>query len=174
MKRVLRISTFVFAALCATGIVVKAAAPETGDVSVKPRIGVFAPRGEALENVSLLAGAQVDWQIDDTFGLRLGYERVKAGVSDGSSLTLSRIPIIITTPLRKRTPFKDLYMGFGVVATSSHYSDRHYPDVNKLGPAVLVGWQFAKRFNAELQYDVMKRYGRNYGGFSFCVTYDGF
>ena len=142
-------------------------------LSIDSSVGVFAPKGEALDDVVPLTGVHMDWQIDDSFGLRLGYEYAESDVSDGSKLTLWRVPVLFTTPERKRTPLKNMYMGFGVVSTFSHYSDSHYPDVNKLGPAMMLGWNFAKNFNAEVQYDALKRYGRNYGGFSFTVMYDG-
>jgi hypothetical protein len=170
MKSILKTVAVVFFVLPFLGLTARA----DDLVSVKPRVGVMMPRGEALENVSLLAGVQVDWAIDDTFGLRLGYEYVKADISDGSSLKLSRFPVLVTTPLKKDAPFKNFYVGFGGVATIGHYSDHHYPDVNKFGPAIMVGWRFSKHFNTELQYDTMTRYGRSYGGFSLCLTYDGF
>jgi len=142
--------------------------------SVEPKAGVIALRGEALDDISPLVGIQADWEIDDTFGLRLGYEYAKADISDGSNLTLSRFPLMITTPLRKHNGIgKNFYMGFGGVATIAHYSDGHYPDVNKLGPAIMVGWKASKHLSAELQYDSMKRQGRNYGGISLSFSYEG-
>lgn len=173
MNKTMNILVAVFMLLCVAS---RAQADEARKdvVSVGPRVGVFHPEGRYLDNTALLAGAQVDWKIDDTFGLRLGYEHTEAGVSDGSSLKLSRFPMFVTTPLRKRAPFKNTYMGFGGVATIAHYSDGHYPDVNKLGPALFLGWKFTKHFSTELAYNSMKRYGRSYGGYSLCITYDGF
>jgi hypothetical protein len=148
-------------------------AADTGKVTVKPRAGVFVPRGDRLDGVALTAGAQIDWAIDDTFGLRLGYEYAKIKVDDGSSLKLSRFPFMFVTPLRKSSMFRNFYTGFGIVYTNASYSDGHYPKVNKPGPAAFIGVKLSKYFSAELMFDHMKRYGREYGGYSFCLTYDG-
>lgn len=160
--------------VCAFLFAMAGAAAADDVFSVKPKAGAIIIRGVDLDRVAPLAGVQADWAVGYKFGLRLGYEYAKVGVSDGSSLKLSRAPIMFTTYLRKRTPFKNFYMGFGGVATIAHYSDGHYPDVNKLGPAVFAGVKLCKHFNSELSFDSMKRYGRQYGGFTLVFTYDGF
>lgn len=170
MKKTNIIAVTVFVFMCIASCVARA-----GDVfSVEPIAGVIALRGEALGDITPLVGIQADWEIDDTFGLRLGVQYAKVDVDDGSNLKLSRFPLMITTPLRKHDGvLRNFYMGFGGVATIAHYSDGHYPDVNKFGPAALVGVKLCKHFSAELSFDSMKRYGRQYGGYSLIFTYEG-
>lgn len=145
-----------------------------GEVDIEPRAGVIIPQGTDLDDVSPLLGVQADWDIDDTFNLRFGYEYAKIDVTGGSDLALSRIPVMITVGPNMSKSLSSMYIGFGGVYTNAHYSDGHHPDVGKLGPVFMIGAELNNNFKLELAYDHMKRYGRNYGGYTFAIVYEGF
>ena len=146
----------------------------SGGVDVRVSAGMFSPRGMHLDDTTHTLGIHAEWDIDDTFNLRLGFEYVEPGVGDGSTLKMARFPFMVVLPLRKATPLRNYYAGFGVVHTVAHYSDGHFPDVNKAGPAALIGVKLTDDWRAELMFDRMKKYGREYDGYTLNIVYDGF
>ena len=162
----------VFAALMITLVMISATAKADDELDVKPRLGVFFNQGEDLDEASILGGVQVDWDIDDTFNIRLGVEYTEADVSDGSELQFTRIPLMIVSEIKQDAPLRNVYFGVGGVRTLAQYSDGHYPDVTGWGPTLMLGWMISRHFSGEFQWDNMRKYDRQYGGFSLVFTYD--